>query len=202
MKILKNVLIGLIVLVAVLVVIGFLLPSSAHVERSAVIEAPPVRAKFAELIETLAAAGQGSSTRVMRALLMAEPPSMDKGEMTDKGSINQRAVLASRAALAELRRAVPQIHVSAALLDYGQSLISASRSSPELLHGLSPRAGLALLRAARAWALIQGRQAVIPEDLQTIFPATVGHRLSGVDEGEPLGGDELARRLIQSVPIP
>jgi MoxR-like ATPase len=104
--------------------------------------------------------------------------------------------------LAELQRAVPQIHVSAALLDYGQSLIAASRSSPVLLHGLSPRAGLALLRAARAWALIQGRQAVIPEDLQTIFPATVGHRLSGVDEGEPLGGDDLARRLIQSVPIP
>jgi len=104
--------------------------------------------------------------------------------------------------LAELQRAVPQIHVSAALLDYGQSLISASRSSPVLLHGLSPRAGLALLRAARAWALIHGRPAVIPEDVQAIFPATVGHRLSGVDEGEALGGDELARRLIQSVPIP
>ena len=58
-----------------------------------------VRAKFAELLASLAAASPGSSTRVMRAILMAEPPSMDKGEATDKGSINQRAVLANRAAL-------------------------------------------------------------------------------------------------------
>src|SRR5665213_2779474 len=77
---------------------------------AAVIEAPPVRGKFAELTATLAAASQGSSTRVARLLLMAEPPSMDKGEMTDKGSINQRAVLASRAALAEeLYRQPPSV---------------------------------------------------------------------------------------------
>jgi feruloyl-CoA synthase len=66
-----------------------------------VIEAPQVRGKFAELAASLAAQAQGSSTRVARLLLMVEPPSMDKGEMTDKGSINQRAVLASRAALAQ-----------------------------------------------------------------------------------------------------
>ena len=64
-----------------------------------VVSAPAVRAKFAELLRTFAA-GQGSSMRVMRLILMAEPPSLDKAEMTDKGSINQRAVLASRAALA------------------------------------------------------------------------------------------------------
>jgi feruloyl-CoA synthase len=60
-----------------------------------------VRAKFAELLASLAAQSKGSSTRVMRLILMAEPPSMDKGEMTDKGSINQRAVLGNRAELAE-----------------------------------------------------------------------------------------------------
>ncbi len=60
-----------------------------------------VRAKFAELLAELAVQSKGSSTRVVRLALMAEPPSMDKGEMTDKGSINQRAVLGNRAALVE-----------------------------------------------------------------------------------------------------
>ncbi len=66
-----------------------------------------VRAKFAELLNTMAATSRGSSTRVARAILMAELPSMDKGEMTDKGSINQRAVLTNRAALVEELYATP-----------------------------------------------------------------------------------------------
>ena len=75
---------------------------SAEASADAIAEAPQVRAKFAELMTTLAAVSHGSSTRVTRLLPMAEPPSMDKGEMTDKGSINQRAVLTSRVALAEV----------------------------------------------------------------------------------------------------
>ncbi|HEY5215703.1 MAG TPA: feruloyl-CoA synthase [Pseudolabrys sp.] len=74
---------------------------------AAIIEAPKVRACFAERLNKLAASSPGSSTRVMRAILMAEPPSMDKGEMTDKGSINQRAVLKNRAELVEELYAVP-----------------------------------------------------------------------------------------------
>jgi len=70
-------------------------------------ESPSVRAKFAELLAKLAAASSGSSTRVGRVILMADPPSMDKGEMTDKGSINQRAVLKNRAALVDELYAVP-----------------------------------------------------------------------------------------------
>jgi len=66
-----------------------------------------VRAKFAELMASLATESQGSSTRIMRLTLMAEPPSMDKGEMTDKGSINQRSVLNNRAQLAEALYAEP-----------------------------------------------------------------------------------------------
>jgi feruloyl-CoA synthase len=73
----------------------------------AIVEAPQVRATFTELLATLAAVSQGSSTRVMRAILMAELPSLDKGEMTDKGSINQRAVLTSRADLAAQLYAEP-----------------------------------------------------------------------------------------------
>jgi feruloyl-CoA synthase len=74
---------------------------------AAVIDAAPVRAKFASLLDTLAAASPGSSTRVMRAIVMAAPPSMDNGEMTDKGSINQRAVLKNRATLVDELYATP-----------------------------------------------------------------------------------------------
>ena len=62
---------------------------------------PRVRDHFSERLKALAKASPGSSTRIARALLMAEPPSLDKGEMTDKGSINQRSVLSHRAALVE-----------------------------------------------------------------------------------------------------
>ncbi len=87
---------------------------AADAPPAAVVDAPHVRAKFAELLKTLAAASPGSSTRVMRAIPMAEPPSMDKGEMTDKGSINQRAVLKNRAGLVEdLYATPPPAHIIA-----------------------------------------------------------------------------------------
>jgi feruloyl-CoA synthase len=80
---------------------------SADTSAEAVVRDPKVGAMFAERLKSLAAASQGSSTRVMRLILMAEPPSMDKGEMTDKGSINQRAVLANRAGLVDALYATP-----------------------------------------------------------------------------------------------
>jgi feruloyl-CoA synthase len=72
-----------------------------------IVEDARVRGKFAALLTQLAATSPGTSTRVERAILMAEPPSMDKSEMTDKGSINQRAVLKNRAALVEELYATP-----------------------------------------------------------------------------------------------
>jgi feruloyl-CoA synthase len=72
-----------------------------------IVEAAAVRAKFTALLAQLAASSPGSSTRIERAALMAEPPSMDKGEVTDKGSINQRAVLKNRAGLVEALYASP-----------------------------------------------------------------------------------------------
>jgi MoxR-like ATPase len=101
-----------------------------------------------------------------------------------------------------VQRAVPRIHVSEGLLDYLQALIDFSRQSSAYRHGLSPRAGLALLHSAKAWALLEGRKFVIPEDVQAVLPAVVGHRLvldgeRGLDaEGEQI------ERLVQSVPIP
>jgi feruloyl-CoA synthase len=74
---------------------------------SAIVQAHAVRTIFVELLAKLAAVSPGSSTRVERAVVMAEPPSMDKGEMTDKGSINQRAVLKNRDALVDELYSLP-----------------------------------------------------------------------------------------------
>ncbi|MFZ2450972.1 MAG: AAA family ATPase [Methylovulum miyakonense] len=76
-----------------------------------------------------------------------------------------------------IQQAVTNIHVSPALLDYCQALINFTRTSPEYPCGLSPRGGLALLRAAKAWAYINQRDAVIPEDVQAVLAAVAGHRL-------------------------
>jgi MoxR-like ATPase len=85
---------------------------------------------------------------------------------------------------------VDRIHVAPALLDYVQALLAATRSSPKWELGLSPRAGLALLRAARAWAMIDGRAQVVPEDVQAVLPSVAGHRLHSLEgnDGDPVQG--------------
>jgi MoxR-like ATPase len=79
--------------------------------------------------------------------------------------------------LAEIQHAITEIHASSALLDYLQDLIAYTRESTEYHCGLSPRAGIALLTAARSWAFMDGRDAVLPDDVQTVLPAVAGHRL-------------------------
>ncbi|HEY2629096.1 MAG TPA: AAA family ATPase [Usitatibacter sp.] len=103
--------------------------------------------------------------------------------------------------LMELQKAVPQIQVSDALLDYVQQLIAHTRSSPRFTQGLSPRAGVAILRAAQSWAMMEGRRQVLPEDVQAIVPAVVGHRLHASADAVK-GGFDPAKELIASVPIP
>ncbi|MEG0820511.1 MAG: AAA family ATPase [Burkholderiaceae bacterium] len=95
-----------------------------------------------------------------------------------------------------------QVHVSSALLDYVQALLAVTRTAV-YAEGLSPRAGLSLLAAARAWAWFDGRGHVIPEDVQNVLPAVAGHRLRGAERGgRVLAGRELVAQLIQSVPLP
>jgi MoxR-like ATPase len=79
--------------------------------------------------------------------------------------------------LQRIQQAVSLVHVSSALLDYCQGIINFTRDSSEYHCGLSPRAGLALLTAAKAWAFMDQRDAVIPEDLQAVLAAVAGHRL-------------------------
>jgi MoxR-like ATPase len=106
------------------------------------------------------------------------------------------------AELAALQDAARAVHVSAALLDYLQALVDHSRKSPDYVSGLSPRAALALLAAARAWALMEGRNQVLPEDLQAITPGVVGHRLFVARDSIRINGAAVAEGLIEAVPIP
>lgn len=105
--------------------------------------------------------------------------------------------------LLQLQREVQQVHVSPALLDYLQALLNHTRQDSAFAHGLSPRAGLALLHGARAWAYMDGRKSVIPEDLQAVLPAVVAHRLSAANgDGGTATGTRLAEQLVQQVAIP
>lgn len=104
------------------------------------------------------------------------------------------------ASLRALQQHVEAIHAADALLDYVQELIAATRRSPKFTHGLSPRAGLALLAAARAWALLDGRPMILPEDVQAVAAAVMSHRLQPA-EGRASAAS-LVHELLQSVPIP
>ncbi|HEY2416491.1 MAG TPA: hypothetical protein VGH84_01125 [Steroidobacteraceae bacterium] len=98
-----------------------------------------------------------------------------------------------------LQREARAVHVSPALLDYVQALVARTRA--QLALGLSPRAAQGLLRAAQAWALIEGEPAVLPEHVQTVFPAIAAHRLL-THEGEAVeGGSEMADALIRATPV-
>jgi MoxR-like ATPase len=96
--------------------------------------------------------------------------------------------------------AVQHVHVSPALLDYLQALIAASRQGRWFAQGLSPRAGLSLLKLARARALLQGRQHVSPDDLQALWVEAVAHRvLAGSASGD---ARVQARALLDAVAAP
>lgn len=100
-----------------------------------------------------------------------------------------------------LQQSVTQVHVSDALLDYVQALLLASRQSPQFREGLSPRAGLSLLRAAQAWAVLAGRGFVMPEDVQAVLVPVVHHRLQpAADFSEADAVDFL--RPLTTLPIP
>ena len=128
----------------------------------------------------------------------------------------ERALLAGedrRAALATLRAvmtpedlqqvqaAASKVTVSGALLDYLQALVEATRSGRWFVQGLSPRAALAVLRAARARALMAGRDYVAPDDIQAILPQTIAHRLVPA-AGAGRGPREQVRAMVEATPVP
>jgi MoxR-like ATPase len=102
--------------------------------------------------------------------------------------------------LAGLQAQAQRVHAAPALLDYVQAIVEHTRRSPDFSAGLSPRAALALLRSARAWALIEGRDSVIPEDVQAVLPGVAGHRLRPAHNATH--GIDLQAMLLAAVPIP
>jgi len=106
-------------------------------------------------------------------------------------------LLTPQALLVEQQRAA-SVRVAPALLDYLQALIAHTRHAPG--SGLSPRAALGLIAAARAWALLDGRDYALPEDVQAVLPAVVAHRLTR--SGATNDADEIGRALIEATPLP
>jgi MoxR-like ATPase len=119
-----------------------------------------------------------------------------------RAQIPDLAPCADAATLGAWQREVAEVHVAPALLDYVQALLAASRGTsggaPRMQRGLSPRAGLLLMAASRAWALLAGRPMVLPEDVQAVFPAVAGHRLAG----SARAGGAQAQALLRAVPLP
>ena len=116
-------------------------------------------------------------------------------------AIHALAPVMTPAELVAAQKVVLAVHASEALLDYLQALIAATRSGRWFVEGLSPRAGIALLRAAKARALINQRDYVAPDDVQAVLPQTVAHRLVPV-AGAGRGRVEQVRAMIDAVPVP
>ena len=98
-----------------------------------------------------------------------------------------------------LREAAANVHASDALISYVQALLARSRRHAGVRVGLSPRAGLALLRAARAYALLLGREHALPEDVQALFAPVASHRLAA--EADAGNGEALAKAILHAVPV-
>ena len=120
----------------------------------------------------------------------------DRRDMLDK-----LAPLLTPHDLLDLQQQVLQVHAAEPLLNYLQDLIAATRSGRWFLQGLSPRAGIAVIRAARAQAFLSGRDYVAPDDIVAVLPQTAAHRLTPVSDAGR-GSVEQVRAMLEAVPLP
>ncbi|HEX7375347.1 MAG TPA: AAA family ATPase [Steroidobacteraceae bacterium] len=104
--------------------------------------------------------------------------------------------------LLRLQVEVPRVHASEALLDYVQAIARYTRQAAEFEAGLSPRAVIALLRAAQAWALMHSHTGVLPEDVQAVLPSVVGHRLAPREESRFRDAGQVGEFVLNAVPVP
>ena len=104
--------------------------------------------------------------------------------------------------LLRLQGQVPAVHASEALLDYVQAVARYTREAPEFEGGISPRALIGLLRAAQAWALMHGHAGVLPEDVQAVLPAVVGHRLVVREDSGLRDATGIGQHVLNAVPVP
>jgi MoxR-like ATPase len=108
----------------------------------------------------------------------------------------------SSAALLRIQQAVRAVHIADAILDYTLALIARTRARADLKLGLSPRAGQGLIRAAQAWAYLENRAAVMPEDVQAVLPAVIAHRLERREAVDVRTARSLPDEILKSVPVP
>jgi len=143
--------------------------------------------------------------RFLMCITLGYPDRKSERELLAGGdrreAIGRLAHVMTPAELVAAQAAVQSVHASEALLDYLQSLIATTRSGTWFVEGLSPRAGVAVLRAARARALLGGRDYVAPDDVQYVLPQTIAHRLVPV-AGAGRGRSEQVRAMIEAVPLP
>jgi MoxR-like ATPase len=144
--------------------------------------------------------------RFLMRVTLGYPGSADERELLKSGA--RRELLAeitpalNSGALLHIQAAVRGVHVADALLDYTLALIARTRARTDLKLGLSPRAGQGLIRAAQAWAYIQNRNAVLPEDVQAVLPAVVAHRLERREGLDARAGRALTEEILKAVPLP
>jgi MoxR-like ATPase len=142
---------------------------------------------------------------LMRIELGYPEPALERQLLLGRDRRDMLAELASTISpqqLLRLQAEVPKVHVSDALLDYVQAIALYTRQAAEFEAGLSPRAAIALLRAAQAWALMQAHPGVLPEDVQAVLPAVVGHRLAPRDAGRLRNAGLVGQHVLESVPVP
>jgi MoxR-like ATPase len=118
-----------------------------------------------------------------------------------RGMVDALQTVMQPGELAQLQALVQAVHAAGPLLDYVQDLIAATRSGQWFVQGLSPRAGIAVVRAAQAQALLSGRDYVAPDDVQAVLPQTIAHRLVPV-ESAARGAEEQVRAMLAAVPLP
>jgi MoxR-like ATPase len=147
--------------------------------------------------------------RFLMAIEIGYPDAAAERELLAGGDrraqIPSLPALCDPATLLEWQREAAAVHVASALLDYVQALLAATRGTTGGVmgsavdagarRGLSPRAGLLLVAAARAWALLAGRPMVLPEDVQAVFPAVAGHRLAAGARSGALHAQALLRTV-------
>lgn len=137
---------------------------------------------------------------LMRISLGYPPPEAELALLTGgdrRTAIASVAAVLSAESLCQLQQQAASLHVSPTLASYVLSLLQATRQNGVFVHGLSPRAGLALLAAARAWAFIEGRDHVLPDDIKAVFVPVCAHRLTPRQTGA--GCAELLRSLLNHV---
>ena len=144
--------------------------------------------------------------RFLMRVTLGYPDSAHERELLRSGArrelLPQMAPALDCAGLMRIQAAVRNVHIADALLDYTLALIARTRARADLKLGLSPRAGQGLVRAAQAWAYLQNRVAVMPEDVQAVLNAVIAHRLERREGLDIRAGHELTEEILKAVPVP